>query len=152
MHAVGISAMATYPMACSHQVVAATDAPTPSSAVSTAAKRNHFSCARSRPRLLRNRTTIDAIDNTTATRNRRNEIGVSTSTAVDMWTTGFTKSGSTFEPPDPSGLRIPATNTSTIEAPASHATGRQRLDGRRPSGNSRTRKVGMAYHAGTHAH
>src|SRR3954471_14273976 len=115
--------MATYPMACSHQVVAATDAPTPSSAVSTAAKRNHFSCARSRPRLLRNRTTIDAIDRTTATRNRRNPIGLSTSTAVDTWTTGLTKPGSTFEPPDPSGLRIPATKVQAIDAPASHETG-----------------------------
>src|SRR5690242_6822652 len=150
--AAGITAMATYPSAWSHQVVAATDVPTPRSTVSAAANRNHFSCARSMPRLRRNRTTSDAIEHPTATRNRRNPIGVRTSTTVDRRITGFTNAGSTLAPPEPSGLRIPVTNVRVIAAPASHKTGRHRLDGGRPSGNSRTRNVGIANHGGTHAH
>src|SRR5690349_12725982 len=102
------------------------------------------------PRERRNRRTTDATQRITAT-NRSVNSGRSTSSIVivpENGESGFGTDGSPGRGPGRSAtvpLKMPNAN------PAYHATGRQRADGSRPSGKSRSRNVGSNPVVGSHS-
>ena len=114
-----------------------------------AAKAIHLICWRTSPLECRKRTTRLAAE---ASMHRGNKGSTIQPAAT---TQGCPSNPNGLRaPPSPSrgpGIRKVRTLTTTITAPDKRASGRHLLDGRRPSGNSRSKKVPSSPTAGTHS-
>ena len=107
----------------------------------TAAAVNHFSCWRATPSDLRTRLTSDAAESTTAvaSRTKPSDATAWTTGAADGDTpSGLSRDGTLLMEPGSSAI---ATEVTTIAPTANHATGLQRGERSRPSGNTSTRNV-----------
>ena len=107
----------------------------------TAAAANHFSCWRATPVDLRTRRTSDVADSTTAIARRTkpsDAIAWTIGAVEDETPSGLSRVGTLLIGP---GSRAIAADVTAIATAANHATGFQRGDRSRPSGNTSTRNV-----------
>ena len=120
---------------------------------SAAALTNHFSCCRSTPCERRKRRIIETAE-ATKQNGKRNKPTVPTRSRMLLVASipnGFASAmpGVSLSGPGKKARERPE---KAIAATASHATTRQRSEGRRPFGNSRTRNVPIKPTEGTHIH